>query len=461
MKVKVSNLGAIGEGTIDLAKKINLFCGQNGTGKTYFSYVIYGLLRNKLHIKGDNIIADKLIDERSITIDIDFPMLLSYKKEMLKNTREEIDTIFGVGLDVVEKLFSQFVIEDIENGDDFKQRIISANIINKSKVHGIGVALSKKANETQITLTITDESVPSDAIQGFRLFLNSFVYYTLAVYPISGVNVFPVERNSIYTFSKELSIRKQEAMDNLQLLVDKEKKINKFDIFFNSKRYPLPVKDGLMIAEDLAEVKKARSDFYEFAEILETELLHGKVQISSDGEIQFRPNKSIRTLLPIQMTASIIKTLSSLVVYLKHIANYNDLIIIDEPEINLHPSNQIIIARLLARLANNGFRLLISTHSDYIVREFNNLVILSQQKYNESIYNTAKTYGYRDDEYIDRNDLGVYSFEHKSKRSKQVIVNEINVDDTGFEVKIMDDVIDQQNDISETLFYSLKYDTTK
>ena len=36
-------------------------------------------------------------------------------------------------------------------------------------------------------------------------------------------------------------------------MFDKEKKISKFDIFFNSKRYPLPVKDGLMIAEDLAE----------------------------------------------------------------------------------------------------------------------------------------------------------------------------------------------------------------
>lgn len=463
MKVKVSNLGAIGEGTIDLSKKINLLCGQNGTGKTYFSYVIYGLLRNKLHIKGDGIIADKLIDERNITIDIDFPALLSYKKEMLKNTKEEIDTIFGIGVDVVEKLFSEFTIEDIEDGDDFKQRIISASIVNKAKVQGIGVALSKKENEAKITLTITDESIPSDAIQGFRLLLNSFIFYTLAVYPISGVDVFPVERNSIYTFSKELSIRKQEAMDNLQLLVDKEKKISKFDIFFNSinsKRYPLPVKDGLMVAEDLAEVKKTKSEFYEFAEDLEAELLHGKVQISNDGEIQFRPDKSSRTLLPIQMTASIIKTLSSLVVYLKHIANYNDLIIIDEPEINLHPSNQIIIARLLARLANKGFRLLISTHSDYIVREFNNLVILSQ-KDNTSVINVAKEYEYKEDEYIRIEDLSIYSFAYKNKRSKQIVVSEIPINETGFEVKTMDEVIDKQNNISETLYYSLKYGEVK
>ncbi len=456
MKVKVSNLGAIGEGTIDLSKRINLFCGPNGTGKTYFSYVIYGLLRNKLHIKGDSVIADKLIDERKITIDIDFPTLLTYKQFMLNNTKKEIDTIFGIGVGVVEKLFERFIIEDIEEGEEFKKRIIAANIESKAIIQGIGVSLSKATDDSTVTLAITDESVPSDAIQGFRLLLNSYIFYTLAVYPISGVEVFPVERNSIYTFSKELSIRKQEAMDNLQLLIDKEKKLSKFDIFFNSKRYPLPVKDGLTIAEDLVEVKKTRSDFYEFAETLEAELLHGKVSISNDGDIQFKPDKASRTLLPIQMTASIVKTLSSLVVYLKHRANYNDLIIIDEPEINLHPSNQIIIARLLARLANKGFRLLLSTHSDYILREFNNLIILSQ-KSNSSIVNVAKEYKYKEDEYIKADDICVYSFDYKTKRSKQIVVEEVPVSDSGFDVKIMDDVINTQNNVAETLFYSLKY----
>ena len=147
-------------------------------------------------------------------------------------------------------------------------------------------------------------------------------------------------------------------------------------------------------------------------------------------------------------------------VYLKHIANYNDLIIIDEPEINLHPSNQIIIARLLARLANKGFRLLISTHSDYIVREFNNLVILSQ-KDNASVINVAKEYEYKEDEYIRIEDLSVYSFAYKNKRSKQIVVSEIPIDETGFEVKTMDEVIDKQNNISETLYYSLKYGEVK
>lgn len=456
MKVKIRNLGAIGEGTIDLSKRINLLCGYNGTGKTYFSYVIYGLLRNRLHIRANDELADRLINNRSVTEIIDFEILRNYKAEMLRGVKDEIDTIFGIGVDVVEKLFSDFSIEYIESDDEFKQTILGASFNETSKIQGVNVAIQKNANENFVTLRIIDINIPNDVIASFRLFLNSFIYSTLAVYPISGVDVFPVERNSIYTFSKELSIRKQEAMDNLQLLVDKEKKISKYDIFFNSKRYPLPVKDGLMIAEDLAELKKARSEYYEFAETLESELLHGKVQISTDGEIQFRPIKSPRTILPIQMTASIIKTLSSLVVYLKHIAKPNDLIIIDEPEINLHPDNQILLARLMARLANAGFRLLVSTHSDYIIREFNNLVMVSYRD-NSAIQKLLVNLDYKEDEYIKKEDLGVYYFSYKTKKAKQVVVSDVTVDRYGFRIKSIDEVIDKQNRVTEDLYYSLKY----
>lgn len=456
MKVRIRNLGAIEEGTIDLSKRINLLCGYNGTGKTYFSYIIYGLLRNRLHIRANDELADKLINNRIATENIDFELLKSYKTEMLRGLKDEIDTVFGIGVDVVEKLFSEFSIECVESDDEFRCTILDAAFEEISKIQGVNISIQKNTGENFVSLRVVDTNIPNDVITGFRLLLNSFIYYTLAVYPISGVDVFPVERNSIYTFSKELSIRKQEAMDNLQLLVDKEKKISKFDIFFNSKRYPLPVKDGLMIAEDLAELKKTKSEYFEFAESLEYELLSGKVQISSDGEIQFRPTKSPRTILPIQMTASIIKTLSSLVVYLKHIAKPNDLIIIDEPEINLHPNNQILLARLLARLANTGFRLLVSTHSDYIIREFNNLVMVSH-KDNLSIQKIIHTLNYRDDEYIKKEDLGVYYFNYKTKKSRQVVVSNVTVDKYGFRIKSIDEVIDQQNRITEELYYSLKY----
>ena len=44
---------------------------------------------------------------------------------------------------------------------------------------------------------------------------------------------------------------------------------------------------------------------------------------------------------------------------------------------NLHPENQRKLARLLAMLVNAGIKVLITTHSDYIIREFNMLMMLN------------------------------------------------------------------------------------
>ena len=459
MKLKINDFGAIDQGTIDLSKRINLLCGPNGTGKTYFSYLIYGLLKNKLHVRGYEDVAIRLFNDRQVVMEIELEDVQHYRDEMLKDTKADMDILFGISADTKDRIFKNCDISFDESIEDFKDRIFTSSIKAILEINNMNVELEKASNSMSITLRIVDENIPSDMMQMFSYVLYSSILYTLAIYPISRVQVFPVERNSIYTFSKELSIRKQEAIDSIQLLADREKKINRLDLFFNtmnSRRYPLPIRDGLLIAEDLAEIKKQKSVFFNFAEEMENELLHGKVQISNDGEIQFVPEKARRTALPIQMSASIVKTLSSLIVYLKHIANANDLIIIDEPEINLHPSNQVLLARILARLANRGFRLLVSTHSDYIIREFNNLIMLSNRN-NETIQKIREENGYNSEEYINLSDINVHSFKYKGKTSKKVSVSPVKIDKFGFSIEVIDNVIERMNEVADKLYYATKY----
>ena len=189
---------------------------------------------------------------------------------------------------------------------------------------------------------------------------------------------------------------------------------------------------------------------------MEDELLHGKVQVSNDGEIQFKPSQASRTTLPIQMTASVVKTLSSLDLYLKHIATTNDLIIIDEPEINLHPDNQILVARMLVRLMNSGFRIILSTHSDYIIREINNMVMMSKKEANVVKGLLAKG-TYTEKDYINPQDLGVYYFNYRTSSSRHIKIEKLKVEEGGFSVKSIDKTIDDQNKIAEELFYGIKY----
>ena len=80
--------------------------------------------------------------------------------------------------------------------------------------------------------------------------------------------------------------------------------------------------------------------------------------------------------LGLHVSASSVKSLAGLAFYLRHTASRDGLLVIDEPELNLHPDNQRRIARILAEVARTGVRVLISTHSDYVIRELSNLIAL-------------------------------------------------------------------------------------
>lgn len=457
MKINIKELGAIKEGTIDLSKKLNVFCGPNGTGKTYMAYVIYGLLKSQMHVGTDEVLAKELIEKRKTNYKINFDALNRYRKSILENFKDDFDSLFGIGEDLAKQYFEQTQISFNETNEEFKKQIFECEFKTIISFRKIDIEVTKEKNNEYLVLEIEDKAISNKDIDSLNFLLYSSILSLLATHPISSTYILPVERNSIFTFSKELSISKQEAVDHFHAMTGKNK-IDRFDLLFKkTTRYPLPIKDGLMIADDLAEIKKTTSKFFNFATEIENDLLHGKVQISSDGELQFKPDKAPKRVLPIHMTASIIKSLSSLVIYLKHIAQKNDLIIIDEPEINLHPDNQIILTKLFARLINKGFRLLISTHSDYVVRELNNLIMLSSTK--PEIEVLKNEFGYVADEYILKDDIAVHYFNYprKQRGNKQVLVENLIIDDSGFEIPSVDITIDQQNKVAEELFYTLKY----
>jgi len=62
-----------------------------------------------------------------------------------------------------------------------------------------------------------------------------------------------------------------------------------------------------------------------------------------------------------------VKELAPLVLYLHYLVAPNDWIIIDEPEMNLHPTVQIEFIEFLAMLVNAGLQVLITTQSPYIL----------------------------------------------------------------------------------------------
>ena len=117
------------------------------------------------------------------------------------------------------------------------------------------------------------------------------------------------------------------------------------------------------------------------ADVLEKNLLAGAIRLrrSETGypSFAYRP-ATWDADLPLMRTSSMVSELAPVVLYLRYLVRRGDLLIIEEPESHLHPAMQAAFARELARLVRSGLRIMLTTHSEWIVEALANLVRLSE-----------------------------------------------------------------------------------
>ena len=82
--------------------------------------------------------------------------------------------------------------------------------------------------------------------------------------------------------------------------------------------------------------------------------------------------------LPLMRTSSMVSELAPVVLYLRYFVSPGDVLIIEEPESHLHPAMQAAFARELARLVHAGVRVMLTTHSEWILEALANLVRLAE-----------------------------------------------------------------------------------
>ena len=119
-------------------------------------------------------------------------------------------------------------------------------------------------------------------------------------------------------------------------------------------------------------------------DFLESEVVRGKVDLDPGGDaahpaILYAPiaGQPEAGEFPLDRTSSMVSELAPVVLFLKHLVSSGNLVVLEEPESNLHPASQRQMARAIVRLVNAGVKVIITTHSDYFVGQINNLLKLS------------------------------------------------------------------------------------
>ncbi len=227
----------------------------------------------------------------------------------------------------------------------------------------------------------------------------------------------PAERNGLHLVYRELrTVRgallhpapKEHVVDLSELSRD-----------VTRSRLALPVAKYIDWLNRLEErPRRTPSEFHSFAEQIKRNFLDGVYRVErSTGNVTFKPYRKRGTrkgikAMGLHMTSSTVRCLFGLWFYLENQARSGDLLMIDEPELNIHPENQLRMARFLARLVNAGLNVVISTHSDYMIREFNTLLMLNEDKSGA----LKREYGYDNEEVLRPEHLGAYLFDKQTIR---------------------------------------------
>jgi hypothetical protein len=130
---------------------------------------------------------------------------------------------------------------------------------------------------------------------------------------------------------------------------------------------------------DPAERQSNRADA--LAKHIEQAILTGSVQIKTSAmgyPLFFYKPTGWKNSLPLMNTSSMVSELAPVVLYLRHVVQPGETLIVEEPEAHLHPAMQVEFTRQIAALVNAGIRVIITTHSEWVLEELGNIVRCSE-----------------------------------------------------------------------------------
>ena len=118
------------------------------------------------------------------------------------------------------------------------------------------------------------------------------------------------------------------------------------------------------------------------ARLFEQTILNGTVRAEAPAKtapsvIAFRPVGWDRDL-PLGQASSLTTQMIPLVLYLRHYATPGSTIIIEEPEAHMHPAMQVRFMTAIAQIVAAGVRVLMTTHSEWILSALANIVRASE-----------------------------------------------------------------------------------
>jgi predicted ATPase len=439
MKVTFKNLGTIEEGSIEL-HPLTLLCGENNTGKTYAMYALCGLLGLR-HVSGLAILKpdlEALFANGTVEIDLDV-LLSGHWHSVEQKISHSAKGMLPMFFSAEPAVFDKTEIEATNEVTAALAAMKEADLEASSQASGGKTLLKIKKMKGSLILKISlTGKLPMDYVQQMVSQLIGRVIFA----PWAGkVFLLPAERAGLNLFYRELNRQRSALLHHAS-----KPQIDIGELFRDMiARYPQPIADYIDLLNDLTSLKRKKGFHHDLALEIQKEILNiKKYQIDREGNITFTPRKS-EVPLNLHLGSSTVKSLFGLWFYLEHLSDEGDVLMIDEPELNLHPENQRVMACIIAKLVNRGTRVMITTHSDYFIRQINLLIMLGNA--GGAGKEISAKHGFSPDSLLQNQQVGAYVFKDKGISAMEIDSSE------GIIAETFDEVIRDLNRDSQEIYW--------
>lgn len=463
MKLQLSNIGPIGSAEISMAP-LTIICGKNNTGKTYASYTLFcslDFIRNGLSFPiPDQIINDLLNNgEIEIGLDLSQEVLDAYFDMASKRACAMVPVFFAAEPSHFKqaKLNLSVGTEELAIPASFTKNFKAGNLFS------LQFSKPKESRRLAVTL-LRDGATPLKDAQ--KALIESEIGNTIKEIifkeTLPAITFTSTERTGALMFRDELTPEKGKDIKALF-----ERHPGDFDGLIEDvsrSLYPFPIIRNINFAKNLRSIALRTSPLAKKHPGLVTafDRISGGRYSADENGVFFSPADSPSLRLAMEESSSSARSLVLISFWLRHLAKKGDLLMIDEPEMNLHPESQRLLARWVAMLVNLGVKVFITTHSDYLIKELNTLVMLRKQQKAKGIPSLMEKNGISKSMLLNPKDFRVYVAKRPTKTAKdgttilgKTTIEEAPVDSFyGAAVSSFDDTISRINELQEAIIFN-------
>ncbi len=456
----VENFGPIAEAKNIEFKPMTVFVGPSNTGKTYLAMVLHALFRSTQSLAGQRLVRHKYSRNLNDVYNEFNPLSISEHVASLiepivndaRAQNEAIHIPFPISdlpdqpRSEIQRARRNFLESYVEDAFDDVLRVFELPDLQSMRPHGTSTEVQPSIGirdpHNRIRLSISERSViigDTHRPLFFRLVPSEFpfyisrrsdhyfeyftdlVYEAVESYIADVIEQFPdsyyflTGRSGMLEMYREwiAQLINKGAGPSLSHDSNHRPAFNVINIEFLSWLISLRPKMPLV---------SKKSSFHRVADVIESSILKGSISIeefSGITEIGYEQNGNT---IPIERASSMVTELAPVVLFIRQFVNEGDLLIIDEPEAHLHPEAQQQMAAALAFMVRSGLRVLITTHSHYMVEQLSAFVNAS--KLDETTRKRALSLGGalgEEDIYLNEDETAVYSFKMSQEHGGSVV----------------------------------------